>query len=125
MPLLSSVAAVLVGIAFVVAGGSKLAAGESWPVQARGLGAPSWTIPLVPWVELAIGSLLIVQLLRVPMLAAAIVLLAIFTLIIVRKLAAGEHPPCACFGAWSAKPIGWGHVARNGALIALAVVAAL
>jgi uncharacterized membrane protein YphA (DoxX/SURF4 family) len=125
MSLVSSVAAVLVGVAFVVAGGSKLAARESWPVQARGLGAPSWTIPLVPWVELAIGSLLIVQLFRVPMAAAAVALLAVFTVMIVRKIAAGEHPPCACFGAWSAKPVGWGHVARNGALIALALVAAL
>jgi uncharacterized membrane protein YphA (DoxX/SURF4 family) len=125
MSLVSSVAAVLVGVAFVVAGGSKLAARESWPVQARGLGAPSWTIPLVPWVELAIGSLLIVQLFRVPMAAAAVALLAVFTVMIVGKIAAGEHPPCACFGAWSAKPVGWGHVARNGALIALALVAAL
>ncbi len=125
MPLVSSIAAVLVGIAFVVAGGSKLAARESWPLQAQGLGAPSWTIPLVPWVELAIGSLLIVQLLRVPMAVLAAGLLAVFTGMIVRKMAAGEHPPCACFGAWSAKPIGWGHVARNGALMALAVLAAL
>jgi uncharacterized membrane protein YphA (DoxX/SURF4 family) len=125
MPLVSSIAAVLVGIAFVVAGGSKLAASESWPVQAQGLGAPSWTIPLVPWVELAIGSLLIVQLLRVPMAVSAAVLLAVFTVMIVRKMAAGEHPPCSCFGAWSAKPIGWGHVARNGALMALALLAAL
>jgi uncharacterized membrane protein YphA (DoxX/SURF4 family) len=125
MPLVSSIAAVLVGIAFVVAGGSKLAARESWPVQAQGLGAPSWTVPLVPWVELAIGSLLIVQLFRVPMAVSATGLLAVFTVMIVRKMAAGEHPPCACFGAWSAKPIGWGHVARNGALMALAVLAAL
>ena len=125
MPLVSSIAAVLVGIAFVVAGGSKLAARESWPLQAQGLGAPSWTIPLVPWVELAIGSLLIVQLLRVPMAVLAAGLLAVFTVMIVRKMAAGEHPPCACFGAWSAKPIGWGHVARNGALMSLAVLAAL
>lgn len=123
MSQVSTVAAVLVGIAFVVAGGSKLAARESWPTQASGLGAPSWTIPLVPWVELVIGSLLIVQLFRVPVAAAAIVLLVVFTALIVRKLASGEHPPCACFGAWSAKPIGGSHVARNAALIALAVIA--
>ena len=125
MSLVPPIAAVLVGIAFVVAGGSKLAAAESWPVQARGLGAPSWTIPLVPWLELTVGALLIVQVLRAPMAAAAASLLAVFTVLIVRKLAVGEHPPCACFGAWSAKPIGWGHVARNAILMVFAVTATL
>ncbi len=123
MSLIPAVAAVLVGVAFVVAGGSKLAARGSWPTQALGLGAPSWTVPLVPWVELGIGALLIVQLLRVPMAVAAAMLLVVFSAMIVRKLAAGEHPPCACFGAWSVKPIGWGHVARNATLLALAILA--
>lgn len=125
MSVVPVIAAFLVGLAFVVAGGSKLAARESWPVQARGLGAPQWTIPLVPWVELGIGALLIVQFLVVPMAVAAALLLVVFTVMIVRKIAAGEHPPCACFGAWSSKPIGWGHIARNATLLALAVAAAL
>jgi hypothetical protein len=55
----------------------------------------------------------------------AIGLLTVFTVMIAAKLRRGEHPPCACFGAWSAKPIGGGHIARNLALIAVAVVAAL
>ena len=57
--------------------------------------------------------------------AVAIGLFAVFTVMIAAKLRKGEHPPCACFGAWSAKPIGGGHIARNLALIAVAVVAAL
>ena len=125
MSLVSSIAAVLVGLAFVVAGGSKLAASESWPTQARGLGSPAWAIPLVPWCELVLGALLIVQLVRTPAALAAMALLAVFTVLIVRKLMAGEHPPCACFGAWSAKPIGRGHVVRNAVLMVLAAVAAL
>ncbi|MEP1123469.1 MAG: MauE/DoxX family redox-associated membrane protein [Ilumatobacter sp.] len=125
MSLIPPIAAVLVGVAFVVAGGSKLAARASWPAQARGLGAPAWTVPLVPWVELGIGASLIVQLLRVPMAVAAALLLFVFSALIVRKLAAGEHPPCACFGAWSVRPIGWGHVGRNAALLVLAAVATL
>lgn len=125
MSVIAVVAAVLVGLALVVAGASKLAARESWPSQARELGAPRWTIPLVPWVELVIGAMLIVQLLRTIAAGAAMLLLAVFTLLIVRKIAAGEHPPCACFGTLSAKPIGWGHVARNAILLALAVVAML
>jgi uncharacterized membrane protein YphA (DoxX/SURF4 family) len=125
MSVIPPIAAVALGVAFVVAGGSKLAARESWPVQARGLGAPTWTIPLVPWIELGIGSLLIVQLLRAPMAVAAALLLTAFTVVLVRKILAGEHPPCACFGAWSAKPIGWGHVGRNVALLVLSGIAVL
>ena len=123
--MLPVLAAVVVGVAFVVAGGSKLAARDTWPEQARGLGAPTWTVPLVPWVELVIGSLLIVQIARPVVAVAAALLLAAFTALIVRKIVAGEHPPCACFGAWSAKPIGWGHIARNTGLLVLAVTAAL
>lgn len=119
------VAAVLLGAAFVVAGASKLAARESWPVQALGLGAPAWTVPLVPWIEMVIGALLLVQLFRPAMAAAAAVLLVLFTIMLLRKLAAGERPPCACFGAWSAKPIGWGHIARNAGLLCLAGAALL
>lgn len=123
MTLASTIAAVIVGVAFVVAGGSKLAARDSWPTQARGLGAPTWTIGIVPWVELVVGALLIVQLARPVPAICAVVLLVIFTVLIARKLAAGEHPPCACFGAWSPAPIGRGHVVRNVALTLLAVVA--
>ncbi len=48
----AAIAAVIVGAAFVVAGASKLAAHDSWPAQAAGLGAPAWTVPIVPWFEL-------------------------------------------------------------------------
>jgi hypothetical protein len=119
---LAALASVLLGIAFLVAGGSKLAAGVAWPEQARGLGAPSLVVPALPWLELALGAALVVQLVPVVAGTLAIVLLGAFTALIVRRLAQGRHPPCACFGAWSAKPLGWGHVARNLVLVALAVV---
>ena len=123
MNVVAVVASVLLGVAFLVAGGSKIAAGPQWPVQAAGLGAPRIVVPFLPWVELAIGALLVVQVARpVPAMAALALLLA-FTGLIARRLAEGRRPPCACFGAWSAKPLGPGHLARNGALIVLAVVA--
>jgi uncharacterized membrane protein YphA (DoxX/SURF4 family) len=117
------VASVLLGVAFLAAGGSKIAAGESWPEQARGLGAPKIAVPLMPWIEIVLGAVLVVQVARVPAALLALLLLLAFTALIGRRLSRGEHPPCACFGAWSSKPIGAGHLARNGALIALAVVA--
>ena len=123
MDIVALVASIIVGVAFVVAGGSKIAAGESWPVQARGLGAPTWTIPIVPWAEIAVGALLIAQAVEPWPAVAALVMLVALTALIVNSLAHGRHPPCACFGAWSAKPIGPAHLARNAVLIALTVVA--
>lgn len=119
---MATIASVLLGVAFLVAGGSKLAAGPSWPEQAHGLGAPTLAVPVLPWLELALGAVLVVQLEPVAAGTSSLVLLGAFTALIVRRLAQGRHPPCACFGAWSAKPLGWGHVARNLALAALAVV---
>jgi uncharacterized membrane protein YphA (DoxX/SURF4 family) len=119
---LAVVTSILLGLAFVVAGGSKVAAGQAWPEQARGLGAPSFVIPVVPWFEIVVGAVLIVQLAPVAAGVVALVTLVIFTGLIALRLAQGRHPPCACFGTWSAKPIGPGHLVRNGVLILLAVV---
>lgn len=118
------VASIVVGFAFVLAGASKVAAGPAWPATAREMGAPAITVPFVPWIELAVGACLIAQL-AVPVPAvAAVVLLVVFTALIVAHLARGRRPSCACFGSWSAQPIGAVHVVRNVILIALAVAAA-
>ena len=123
MSAVAFVASVLVGLAFLVAGGSKLAAGPSWAAQASDLGAPTIAIPTLPWVELAIGAALVLQLTRPVAAIAAIVLLVAFTGLIGLRLSQGRRPACACFGAWSAKPIGASHLSRNGVLLALAVLA--
>ena len=123
MSTLAIVASVLLGVAFLVAGGSKIAAGDAWPEQARGLGAPRLVIPVLPWFEIVLGAVLVVQVARVAAAFVALVLLLAFTALIVRRLAQGRHPPCACFGAWSAAPIGWSNVVRNLALMALALLA--
>lgn len=120
---MGALAAVALGLVFLVAGGSKLAAGPAWPEQASGLGAPAFLVPAVPWVELVVGALLIVQIAPIATVIAALAVLVSFTVLIVARLVQGRHPPCACFGAWSAKPLGWGHVVRNLAFIAIGVVA--
>jgi hypothetical protein len=117
------VASIVVGVAFLVAGGSKLAAGRSWPAQAAALGAPAIVVPPLPWVELAIGAALVLQLGRPVAALAAIVSLLAFSGLIVLRLSQGRRPACACFGAWSAKPIGASHLIRNGALLVAAVAA--
>jgi uncharacterized membrane protein YphA (DoxX/SURF4 family) len=117
------VASILLGLVFVVSGGSKIAAGPEWPKQARALGAPRSVVAVLPWLEIALGAVLVTQLAPVAAAVVALVVLVAFTALIVRRLSEGEHPPCACFGAWSAKPLGQGHVVRNVGFMALGVVA--
>jgi len=125
MQVVSIVASVLLGIAFVVAGASKLAAREQWPTQAVGIGTPFFLVPYVPWFELALGAALIVQIYKpVPQFVAIIVLL-LYSALIAKRLSQGRRPPCACFGTWSAKPIGPEHLLRNLGLLLLGALALL
>jgi uncharacterized membrane protein YphA (DoxX/SURF4 family) len=117
------IASVIVGLAFVLAGASKLALGPAWPEQARGFGAPTWVARCVPWIELGLGATLVVQVATPWPAVGAIAILVLFTVLILRHLAAGRRPDCACFGAWSSKPIGAGHLVRNTLLLAAAVLA--
>lgn len=125
MDVVGLVASLVLGALFLLAGASKIAAGDAWPAQARGLGAPRVVVPVVPWLEIGLGALLASQAAPRPAAVAALVVLVAFTVLVVARLAAGQRPPCACFGAWSARPIGAGHVARNVTMIGLAVVVLL
>ena len=78
-----------------------------------------------PFVEVVIGALLLVQFQRQFVAWCAVVVLVSFTALLAVRLAQGERPPCACFGSWSAQPIGARTIVRNFAFIAMAVAAAL
>jgi uncharacterized membrane protein YphA (DoxX/SURF4 family) len=114
--------AVLGGV-FLVAAATKVAAGARWKRQAAELGAPASLAVVLPWVELVLGALLVTQVAIRWAAAAALLLLVAFSAFLVVRLRQGRRPPCACFGGWSSRPLGWGHVARNGALAVLAAVA--
>ena len=120
--MLGVIASVILGGVMCVAGGSKIAMGDRWPVEAQALGAPKSIAPIVPWFEIALGALLIVQLKPEVVGALSVALLVAFTLLIMRQLQKGERPVCACFGSWSSKPLSWNHVARNAGFIALAAI---
>ena len=120
--MLGVIASVILGAVMCVAGGSKIAMGGRWPVEAQALGAPKLIAPIVPWCEIALGALLVVQLKPEVIGALSLALLVAFTLLIMRQLRNGQRPACACFGSWSSKPLGWQHVARNVGFIALAVI---
>jgi uncharacterized membrane protein YphA (DoxX/SURF4 family) len=117
------VASVALGLVFLVSGGSKIAAGPAWPHEAREMGAPAIVVPVLPWLEIVLGAVLAMQLAPLVAGIAALSLLVAFTALIVRRLTQGRHPPCACFGSWSRKPLGRTHVFRNVAFSVLAVVA--
>ena len=125
MDVISTVAAVVLGVVFLVSGGSKIASHADWTRLSAEFGAPPIIRVTLPWTELILGALLIVQIGRPVVAVAALVLLVGFTIAIVVRLRQGRHPQCACFGAWSSRPLGWGHVARNLVLMAVAIVAAL
>jgi hypothetical protein len=55
--------------------------------------------------------------------AAALILLALFSGLMVWRLQLGQAPPCHCFGRVSSRPISYLDVIRNTALMVLATVA--
>lgn len=121
----AAVAAVVVGAVFVVAGASKFVHRHTWSSQAADLRVPQRVARVVPWLELVLGALLVSQVARDYVGTLAALVLVAFTSLILLRLTQGERPPCACFGGWSATPLGAWHVTRNAALIVMAMVAAL
>lgn len=116
-------AAVVAGI-LLLAGVQKLARPLEWRTQSAGLGVPALVARVVPFFEIVLSAALLVQWQRHAFAWAAVALFAIFTGLLALRLAQGQRPPCACFGALSSRPIGAGHLARNFAFIAIAVLAA-
>ena len=120
--MLGVIASIILGGVMCVAGGSKIAMGNRWPVEAQALGAPKAIAPIVPWCEIALGALLIVQIAPEIVGLLALGMLVIFTLLIAFQLRDGNRPVCACFGSWSSKPLSWQHMVRNVGFIALALI---
>lgn len=120
--MLGVIASVILGGVMCIAGGSKVAMGKRWPVEAQALGAPKAIAPVVPWIEIALGALLIVQIQPEVVGVLTLALLMTFTLLIARQLQKGHRPVCACFGSWSSKPLSGKHVARNAGFIGLALI---
>lgn len=118
-------------LARAVVGGVLLASGAlklrapSWPAAAAAFGTPRALVPALPWAELVTGACLVAQL-GVPWTPlVALVMLAAFTAAVAVRLRRGERPPCGCFGAASAEPVGPATLARNAALGALALLGAV
>jgi hypothetical protein len=121
--LLATAARVLLGAALLAAGGTKIRAGRRWLDQARSLDVMPAVAVALPWFEVALGAVIVSGFAMPWPTVVALGLLGVYTAWIIGLLVRGRHPPCTCFGSWSAAPLSWWHVARNGGLILLGVVA--
>ena len=119
------VASVVLGVTFLVAGVLKISAPRQWRSQSADLGVPTVVASVVPLAEVIVGALLVAQIARRPVAIVAALMLLAFNALLVVRLARGQRPPCACFGALSSKPIGWSNVVRNDVFFVLAVVVAV
>lgn len=84
-------------------------------------------MPFVAPVEIVLGAGLAAGVADPWPARLALALLAAFTLALasVLRTPIAERPACACFGRWSARPVGVGSLMRNAVLAGLAVVALL
>jgi len=125
MELVGRIAAIALGVMFVMSGIYKIADGEAWPKQAADMGVRRPLALIVPWYEIALGAALISGVFSPWAEVVTALTLGVFTVLIVQRLLDGSRPPCACFGSRSNRPLGRQHVARNLVLLAVAAVAIL
>jgi hypothetical protein len=121
----SFVFALIIATVFVYAGVAKFATFENWTFQARALGAPDPFVVLVPLAEIALAVLLVGGWWFEQTIAASLILLVSFTILLLVRLRDPERLPCSCFGATSQRPMSWLDVARNAILMAVLIAAYL
>ena len=119
---LAVVLRIALGAVFIYSAWTKLK--DSWALFAMAVDSyqllPLWAVELVartlPWLELAIGILLIAGLwMRVSTVVTSLLLLTFFGLMI-RAYAKGMEINCGCFGP--GETISWRTLLRDGALLA-------
>jgi methylamine utilization protein MauE len=102
-------ARIVIGFVLLVAGAAKL---RDRPAD----------VPVVlPWVELVLGALLVVQVGGRWTATAALLLLTVFLVVVWRRVRRGDDTPCACFGQVSRAPVSYRTVARNAVLVVVAL----
>jgi uncharacterized membrane protein YphA (DoxX/SURF4 family) len=97
--------------------GTRRAVAE-FGIPAGQVSTVAWALPLV---EACLAGTLLPGMTAPWAGLAALLLLCVFTIAVARLLHRGERPACSCLGAMSEEPIGTATVARNAALMALAV----
>jgi uncharacterized membrane protein YphA (DoxX/SURF4 family) len=114
-------ARLILAAVFLAAGVSKLSR-PGWARETSGaLQLPFLLTQSTPAVELLIGAGLVTGVRLVPLAALGLLLVYTGLLLVEPGRSEGDGPPCACFGR-AVAPITWRTVARNVALIAVALV---
>lgn len=114
----------------VLAGVSKLADRGAFrrAVAEYGLLPPSLEGPFanaLPWIETALGTLLLVGLGTTVVAALSVPLFLCFAIAVGVNLARGRSFDCHCFGSLQRDPIGWGALLRSTLLVLAALVVAI
>lgn len=119
-------ARLVVAAVLAVAAVQKVAGRVSLRAQLRGFGIPDGLtgslVVLLPLAELLVAILLVALVDATWPAWLAFALLGAFTALVGVNLARGLRVPCPCFGAARAVPISAWTIARNGWLLALALI---
>lgn len=111
---------------FAVAGAAKLADRQDARRTLRGFQVPERLVValaiLLPAAELSGACLLLPSATAAYGAACTLALLAAFSTAIAVALARGRRVDCGCFGRWYSAMVSWRTLARNGVLVALAVL---
>ena len=116
---------IVVGLVLIVAGAAKIAGPRRWSTEASVIGVPPVIVRLLPGVEVILGALVLVGVARPWPAMAALGLLIVFTVVLVRLVGREDAPSCACFGGWSSRRVGIRDVVRNAALVVAALIAVI
>lgn len=115
---------ILTGV-FALAGVTKLLDLRGSRQSLKDFGVPEILIPAIaialPVAELTTAIALLPGATALYGAASAVMLLAGFTGAVGVSLLRGRRPDCHCFGQLHSQPVGWQVLARNGALLSLAV----
>jgi thiol-disulfide isomerase/thioredoxin len=125
--LLALIARLVLAGVFAVAGAAKLADRKGTRAAVVAFGAPeriAGTLAIaLPLAELTVAGLLLPASTAIVGALGALALLGLFSAAIAWNLARGRTPDCHCFGQLHSAPASWRTLARNGALLAIAIVA--
>src|SRR5579872_5520907 len=105
------------GALFIFSGVSKLVSRYAFLASLRALFLPSLIIApvaaVLPWLEVMIGSLLVMGFLALYTAWVSLALLLTFSLVAIVAIVRGVDVPCSCFGTTSRAPLSWKTLVRN------------
>jgi len=116
-------ARLILGVVFLLSGALKLR-DPSWLAAARQFGAPRLVAITIAPTEIFLGAMLVTGTASPWPSIASEIILAAFTVGMLRVMRrpVNQRPSCACFGRWTARPVGSSSIVRNLVLLALAAI---